>query len=138
MEPESISAETGREESDISGEVRETWRELGSERADVLSWTTSEVAMQSSGCAEGWGLLSLFFFFFESEDSLASLPLDWAAWALAFEVDDNDCGQSFVEWPGPPQNMHKLLLKQRCLFCGVIFPSLLILSMIDAEFPEED
>ena len=86
----------------------------------------------------GLGTAQSFFFFFESEDSLASLPLNWAARALAFEVDDNDCGQSFVEWPGPPQNMHKLLLKQRCLFCGVIFPSLLILSMIDAEFPEED
>ena len=56
--------ETQREESEISGEVRETWRELGSERVDVLNWTTSEKAqkgtMQSSGCAEGWGLLSLF------------------------------------------------------------------------------
>ena len=64
MEPESISAETRREESEISGEVRETQRELGSERADALSWTTSEKAQkgstQSSGCAEGWGLLSLF------------------------------------------------------------------------------
>ena len=64
MEPESISAEMWREESEISREVRETWRELESERADVLSQTTSEKAqkgsMQSSGCAEGWGLLSLF------------------------------------------------------------------------------
>ena len=51
-------------EQEISGEVRETQRELGSERADALSWTTSEKAQkgstQSSGCAEGWGLLSLF------------------------------------------------------------------------------
>ena len=64
MEPESISVETRREESEISGEVRETQRELGSERVDVLSQTTLEKAqkgsMQSSGCAEGWGLLSLF------------------------------------------------------------------------------
>ena len=64
MELESISAEMWREESEISGEVRETQRELGSERADVLSRTTSEKAQkgstQSSGCAEGWGLLSLF------------------------------------------------------------------------------
>ena len=64
MEPESISAETRREESEISGEVREMQRELGSERADALSWTTLEKAQkgstQSSGCAEGWGLLSLF------------------------------------------------------------------------------
>ena len=64
MELESISAETQREESEISREVRETWRELGSERVDALSWTTSEKAQkgstQSSGCAEGWGLLSLF------------------------------------------------------------------------------
>ena len=76
--------------------------------------------------------------FFESEDSLVSLPLAWMAWALAFEVDDNDCGQSFVEWPGPPQNMHKLLLKQHCLSCRVNFPSLPSLLAIDAEFLEED
>ena len=64
MELESISAETQREELEISGEVRETWRELGAERADALSRTTSEKAQkgstQSSGYAEGWGLLSLF------------------------------------------------------------------------------
>ena len=39
-------------------------RELGSERADMLSRTTLEKAQkgstQSSGCAEGWGLLSPF------------------------------------------------------------------------------
>ena len=39
-------------------------RELGLERMDALSQTTSEKAQkgstQSSGCAEGWGLLSLF------------------------------------------------------------------------------
>ena len=56
--------------------------------------------------------------FFESEDSLASLPLAWTAQALALEVDDKDFGQSFVEWLGPPQNMHKLLSKWRCLSCG--------------------
>ena len=64
MELESISAETQREESEISREVREMQRELGLERADTLSQTTSEKAQkgstQSSGCAEGWGLLSLF------------------------------------------------------------------------------
>ena len=53
-----------RNMSEISGEVKETWRELGSERVDTLSQTTLEKAqkgsMQSSGCAEGWGLLSLF------------------------------------------------------------------------------
>ena len=114
-------------------------RELGLERADALSWTTSKKAQkgstQSSGCAEGWGLLSLFF---ESEDSLVSLPLAWTAWALALEVDDEDFRQSFVEWPGPPQNMHKLLSKQRCLSCRVNFLSLPSLSAMDAEFPEED
>ena len=47
--------------------------------------------------------------FFEFEDSLASLALAWTAWALALEVDDEDFRQSFAEWPGPPQNMHKLL-----------------------------
>ena len=64
MEPESISAETQREELEISREVREMRRELGLERVDALSQTTSEKAqkgsMQSSGCVEGWGLLSLF------------------------------------------------------------------------------
>ena len=53
-----------REESEIRREVRETQRELGSERADALSQTTSEKAQkgskQSSDCVEGWGLLSLF------------------------------------------------------------------------------
>ena len=62
MELESISAQ--REEPEISREVRETQRESGSERADALSWTTSEKAQkgstQSSGYAEGWGLVSLF------------------------------------------------------------------------------
>ena len=73
-------------------------RELGWERADALSQTTSEKAQkgstQSSGCAEGWGLLSLFF---KSEDSLVSLPLAWMAQALALEADDEDFGQSFAE-----------------------------------------
>ena len=59
-----MSAETQREESEISREVRETWRELGLERVDTLSQTTSEKAqkgsMQSSCCVEGCGLLSLF------------------------------------------------------------------------------
>ena len=76
--------------------------------------------------------------FFESEDSLVSLPLAWTAQALALELDDEDFGQSFVEWPGLPQNMHKLLLKRRCLSCRVNFPSLPSLSVMDAEFPEED
>ena len=59
-----MSAETQKEELEISREVREMQRELGLERADVLSQTTSEKAqngsMKSSGCAEGWGLLGLF------------------------------------------------------------------------------
>ena len=50
--------------------------------------------------------------FFESEDSLA-----WMAQALALEVDDEDFRQSFAEWLGPPQNMHKLLLK------WIVFPA---------------
>ena len=128
--------ETQREELEIIREVRETQRELGLERADALSRTTLEKAqkgsIQSSGCAEGWGLLSLFF------KSEASLPLAWMAWALAFKADDDDFGQSFAEWPGPPQNMHKLLSKQHCLSCRVNFLSLPSLSGINAEFPEED
>ena len=75
---------------------------------------------------------------FESKDSLASLPLAWTAQALALEADDEDFRQSFAEWPGPPQNMHKLLLKQRCLSCRVNFPSLPSLLAMDVEFPEED
>ena len=51
-------------ELETSGEVRSTRRELGSERVDVLSRTTSEVAQgestQSSACAEAKGLLNLF------------------------------------------------------------------------------
>ena len=76
--------------------------------------------------------------FFESEDSLVSLPLARTAQALALEADDDDFRQSFVEWLGLPQNMHKLLSKQRCLSCGVNFPSLPSLLAMDAEFPEED
>ena len=79
VEPESISAETWREESEISGEVREMRRELGLERVDELSWTTSEKAqkgsMQSSGCAEGWGLLSLF-----SNPRILWLLCLWLGW----------------------------------------------------------
>ena len=56
--------------------------------------------------------------FFESEDSLASLALAWTTWALALEAGDEDFGQSFAEWLGPPQNMHKLLSKQHCLSCS--------------------
>ena len=76
--------------------------------------------------------------FFKSEDSLVSLPLAWMAWALALEADDEDFGQSFAEWLGPPQNMHKLLLKLHCLSCRVNFPSLPSLLVMDVEFPEED
>ena len=76
--------------------------------------------------------------FFESKDSLASLALAWMAQALALEADDEDFGQSFAEWPGPPQNMHKLLSKWHCLSCGVNFPSLPSLSAMDAELLEED
>ena len=69
---------------------------------------------------------------------MVSLPLAWMAQALALEADDEDFRQSFAEWPGPPQNMHKLLSKQRCLSCGVNFPSLPSLLAMDVEFPEED
>ena len=76
--------------------------------------------------------------FFESEDSLVSLPLPWTAQALALEADDKDFGQFSAEWLGLPQNMHKLLSKWRCLSCGVNFPSLPSLSAMDVEFLEED
>ena len=64
MDPESIRAEKWRVESETDGEVRDTQRELGSERADALSQTTSEItlggSMQSSASVEARGLLSLF------------------------------------------------------------------------------
>ena len=134
MEPESISAETWREESEISREVRETWRELGSERVDNLGKGTERVNAVLRLC-RGLGTAQSFF---ESKDSLVSLPLAWMARALALEADDEDFGQFFVEWPGPPQNMHKLLSKWHCLSCRVNFPSLPSLLAIDAEFLEED
>ena len=73
--------------------------------------------------------------FLKSKDSL---PLAWTAWALALEADDEDFRQSFAEWPGLPQNMHKLLSKQHCLSCEVNFLSLPSLLAMDAEFLEED
>ena len=134
MEPESISVETRREESEISREVREMRRELGLERADNLGKGTERVNAVPRLC-RGLGTAQSFF---KSKDSLASLALAWMAQALALEVDDKDFGQSFVEWPGPPQNMHKLLLKWHCLSCGVNFLSLSSLLAMDAEFLEED
>ena len=56
VELESMRAEKWREEVETREEVRETWREFGSERADTLSQTTSrdaqEGSTQSSVCAE--------------------------------------------------------------------------------------
>lgn len=64
MDPESTSAEKTERESEIEEDVNDTRRELGSERADALSRTTSEIAQggstQSSASAEAGGLLSLF------------------------------------------------------------------------------
>ena len=64
VEPESISVDIVGVGSEIAEDVKETRRELGSERADTLSRITSEVAqggsMQSSACAEARGLLSFF------------------------------------------------------------------------------
>ena len=64
VEPESISADIVGEGLENAEDDNETQRELGSERADTLSQTTSEVAQggstQSSACAEAGGLLSLF------------------------------------------------------------------------------
>ena len=134
VEPESISAETWREELEISGEVREMRRELGLERADNLGKGTERVNAVLRLC-RGLGTAQSFF---KSEDSLVSLALAWMAWALALEADDEDFGQSFEEWLGPPQNMHKLLSKRHCLSCRVNFPSLPSLSVMDAKFPEED
>src|SRR6266446_6630586 len=64
VDPESIRAGKETEESEISGETSGTQREFGSERAEALSRTTSEMAQggstQSSACVEAGGLLSLF------------------------------------------------------------------------------
>jgi hypothetical protein len=64
VDPESTSAEKTERESEIDEDVNDTRRELGSERADALSRTTSGVAQggstQSSASAEAGGLLSLF------------------------------------------------------------------------------
>ena len=61
---ESIRAEKRRVELETDGEVRGTWKELGLERADALSWTILEFALggstQSSASTEAGGLLSLF------------------------------------------------------------------------------
>ena len=63
-DPESIRAEKWRVESETDGEVRGTRRELGSERADALSWTILEFtlggSMQSLASTEARGLLSHF------------------------------------------------------------------------------
>ena len=62
MDPESINEVIT--ESGTELEVRCTQRESGSERVEVLRQTASIVAqegiMQSSGCVEARGLLSLF------------------------------------------------------------------------------
>ena len=67
-----------------------------------------------------------------------SFSLAWAAWPLALEVDEDDFGQSLAVWPTPPQNMHKLLLKQCCCSCRVSFPSLPSFSGREAELLEDD
>ena len=94
VEPESISAETWREELEISGEVRETQRVgIGKSRCielDNLKKGTERVNAVLRLC-RGLGTAQSFF---ESEDSLVSLPLAWTAWALALEVDDEDFRQS--------------------------------------------
>ena len=73
MEPESIRAEISRLGFENDDDVIFTWREFGSERADALRRSTSEVAQegstQSSGCAEARGLLSLF--------SIPGFPFLW-------------------------------------------------------------
>ena len=56
MDLESTRVENSEKKLEMKGEVRETRRELGSERADALRRITSvdaqEGAMQSSVCAE--------------------------------------------------------------------------------------
>ena len=115
-----------------SGKRRESWDQK--EQTHWVGKGTERVNTVLRLC-RGLGTAQSFF---ESKDSLASLALAWMARALALEADDEDFGQSFVEWLGPPQNMHKLLSKQRCLSCRVNFLSLPSLLAMDAEFPEED
>ena len=59
MDPESSA-----EKAETREDVNDTWREFGSERADALRRTTSDLALggstQSLASVEARGLLSLF------------------------------------------------------------------------------
>ena len=138
MEPESISGNVERRVRNKQGgqgnAERVGVRKSRCVESDNLRKGTERVNAVLRLC-RGLGTARSFF---ESEDSLVSLPLPRTAWALALEADDEDFRQSFAEWPGPPQNMHNLLSKQCCLSCRVNFLSLPSLSAMDAEFPEED
>ena len=110
MEPESISAEMQREESEISGEVRETWRGQGdTERVGIGKSGRIELDNLRKGTervnevlrlCRGLGTAQSFF---ESKDSLASLALAWMAQALALEADDEDSDN--ILWSG--QGRHR-------------------------------
>ena len=65
--------------------------------------------------------------FFESKDSLASLPLAWMAWALALEADDEDFRQSFAEWLGAATEH-----AQGCCRSSVVFPAGLTFCLCQA------
>ena len=65
-------------------------------------------------------------YFFDSSESF--LLTAWAERALALLAVEVLFGQALAVCPMPPQNMHKLLSKRRCLSCGVNFPSLPNLS----------
>ena len=65
-------------------------------------------------------------YFFESSVLLVSVV---AAHALPLLAEEVDLVQSFAVCLAPPQNMHKLLLKWRCLSWGVSLPSLPNLSV---------
>ena len=65
-------------------------------------------------------------YFFDSSALLASVV---AARAFALLAEEVDLLQSLAVCPVPPHNMHKLLLKRRCLSWGVSLPSFSSLSV---------
>src|SRR5882672_1220012 len=78
--------------------------------------------MQSSGCAESRGLLSLFFESELDDVDLSCSVLD----ARALEEAELDLGQSLATCPEVPQKRQRLLSRRHCHSCGVSllsFPS---------------
>lgn len=63
IKPESTNAKKSKEELEIKGDINNIWKELGLERADILSLysiVVQEGTMQSLACADIKGLHSIF------------------------------------------------------------------------------